>query len=135
MKTKLHWALASVLCAAGTWGTFHSATAGEIALFETRDKSDASTALRADVADLSAYGAPTVFRAITVTSGNWELCAEREYRGRCRVVRPGDALITGPGGERIQSVREIRYRSAETVAVNAPHASKSTQSSISAERG
>jgi hypothetical protein len=117
MKHNVQVALVAAACAVGTMGCVFG---GEIALFETREKSDASTALRADVTDLAAYGAPTTIRAITVQAGNWELCSEREFRGRCRVVRPGDNFVSGPGGERIASVREIRYRSTEAVAVNAP---------------
>jgi Beta/Gamma crystallin len=98
-----------------------SAWAGEVTLFETQNRSDAPASVRSDVVDMASYGAPAVFRSINVLAGTWELCSERDFRGRCRIYTAGQNGPMNEGqGERVLSIREIRYRNADTIPANAP---------------
>jgi hypothetical protein len=46
-------------------------------------------------------------RSIKVFSGSWEVCADVDYSGQCRVLTPGDYTIDGPLGSNISSVRQV----------------------------
>jgi hypothetical protein len=97
------------------------ANAGEAMLFESRDLRDSSFAVRSDVADLGAYGITTTINSIEVRQGTWEFCSDREFRGQCQVFGPGIQLTLNSGsGMRILSAREVRYRSGNEIARNAP---------------
>ncbi len=101
--------ISGFLVAASTLAS--SAFAGEAMLFERPDMSDSSLALRSDVADLGAYGVPVRIGSIYIPAGNWELCSDREFRGRCQIFGPGEHRNLNNGaGEQFLSAREARYR-------------------------
>lgn len=47
-------------------------------------------------------------RSLSVRSGDWEVCEDVDFRGRCRMLEPGEYASLERLSNRISSVREVR---------------------------
>ncbi|WP_426054658.1 beta/gamma crystallin-related protein [Janthinobacterium sp. PSPC2-1] len=47
-------------------------------------------------------------KAVRVRSGDWEVCEDVDFRGRCRTLGPGEYASLERLSNRISSVREVR---------------------------
>uniref|UniRef100_UPI002634A117 beta/gamma crystallin-related protein n=1 Tax=Janthinobacterium sp. TaxID=1871054 RepID=UPI002634A117 len=78
----------ALLCAATLLAPL-AADAGEMTLFQDSDFRGRAVTVRSDVGDLSRMNFNDKASSIIVRSGSWEVCRDANYRGSCRVLRPG----------------------------------------------
>ena len=82
--------------------------AGDIELYADADFAGASYAALRDVPNLG----PTNFNdraaSVVVNTGQWELCTDGEYGGRCAVFGPGRYPALGGLTKQVSSLRRIR---------------------------
>ncbi len=85
-----------------------AAPAGDIELFREADFGGRSLATKRDVSNLG----PTDFNdrtsSVVVYAGQWELCTDGEYGGRCAVFGPGRYPNLGGLTNQVSSLRRIR---------------------------
>lgn len=83
-----------------------AAHAAPIELYEQPQLRGAMLGLDAATARLSDYNFNDRPRSLVVRSGQWEICADAEFRGQCQVFGPGEYRELPPGFmARISSVR------------------------------
>lgn len=84
-----------------------AADAGEMTLFQDSDFRGRAVTVRSDVGDLSRMNFNDKASSIIVRSGSWEVCRDANYRGSCRVLRPGYYSSLPGMNDVISSVREV----------------------------
>ena len=64
--------------------------------------------MRDAVADLEDVRFNDTTQSVRVRSGDWEVCEDVDFRGRCRTLGPGEYASLERLSNRISSVREVR---------------------------
>lgn len=81
----------------------------EITLFSGTGNSGKSQTFRRDESNLARFNFSDITQSISVNSGQWELCQDKRYRGRCEVFSAGQHNLKALGwGSRISSLRQLR---------------------------
>ncbi|MBL4616854.1 MAG: hypothetical protein JKY46_04100 [Robiginitomaculum sp.] len=81
----------------------------EITLFTGTGNSGRSQRFRSDQRDLSSSRFSDKAQSILVNGGQWELCQNNRYRGRCEVFSPGQYNLRALGwGSTISSLRQLQ---------------------------
>ena len=84
----------------------------QVRIFEHADFRGRSFTADRAVADLSRFGFNDKASSVIVRSGNWELCQDWRFAGRCVVLRPGRYPSLGAMGmnDRVSSIRRAGAR-------------------------
>ena len=88
--------------------TAELAGAGELTLYSRDDCHGRSRTVRDAVADLEDVRFNDTVQSVRVRSGDWEVCEDVDFRGRCRTLGPGEYASLERLSNRILSVREVR---------------------------
>ena len=88
--------------------TAELAGAGELTLYSRDDCHGRSRTVRDAVADLEDVRFNDTVQSVRVRSGDWEVCEDVDFRGRCRTLGPGEYASLERLSNRISSVREVR---------------------------
>lgn len=72
------------------------AQAGEVILFEHSDFKGRTLTLRGTAPNLDSIDFKDRASSVRVLGGPWEMCTDAEFRGTCRVYRPGEYHSVGP---------------------------------------
>lgn len=86
-------------------GTAHAATT-EFIIYKGNNFQGASQVIKGEVANLEG-GFAGEGSSLVVRGGNWEVCTDDHFRGRCAVIAPGEYPRLGFLNERIVSVRYV----------------------------
>jgi hypothetical protein len=83
---------------------------GALVLFEQEGFRGRRMGADGAVNDLDRLGFNDRTASVIVRRGNWELCTDADFRGRCRVFPPGQYASLGLElSDRISSARPVRY--------------------------
>ena len=83
-------------------------TVGAIDLYGRQDFRGRSVRLEDNTRDLGAVNFDGRASSLVVHQGNWELCTEPGYGGRCHVFGPGEYRELAQLDERVSSARQVR---------------------------
>jgi hypothetical protein len=86
-----------------------SAASAQVTFFESDNFQGRSFKTNRAVGDFSHHGFNDYASSVIVRSGNWQLCVDGHYQGRCVVLRPGRyASLSAMGlNDRISSARMV----------------------------
>ena len=98
---------------AGHVGEVHEAEldgAGELTSYTRDDFAGRSLTVRNGAADLRNRDFNDTVQSVRVRvrSGDWEVCEDVDFRGRCRTLAPGEYASLERLSNRISSVRAVR---------------------------
>jgi hypothetical protein len=79
-----------------------------VQLFSERDFGGSNRSFGSDVANLQQAGFNDRARSMVVNAGEWELCSDAAYHGRCMVVGPGSYANLGRLADSLSSLRRVR---------------------------
>jgi hypothetical protein len=97
-------------------------SAGEIALYEYSDFMGRAIELRGPAPNLADLGFNDRAASIQVRHGHWEICTDAGFRGRCRVLAPGEyRQLPGDFNDAISSLREVVVERSQVI-ISAPPA-------------
>ena len=85
----------------------HSASAGELTLYEGTNFQGRTVTMRGDVNDLRRSGFNDRASSLVVRSGRWQICADANFQGRCGIFEPGEYAALERFGDTISSARDI----------------------------
>lgn len=104
MKSRLGNILAMACLAIST------AASAEVTFYEREDFAGESFATDRQVGNFERFGFNDRASSVIVSSGRWEVCDDRRFRGQCVVLRPGEypSLAAMGLNERISSVKPIQ---------------------------
>lgn len=77
-------------------GAWYGAGNGSIILYENDNFDGKSRTLERQAANFDQIGFNDMVSSLVVRRGLWELCTDAEFRGTCRVYRPGEYPSVGP---------------------------------------
>lgn len=97
--------LAVLMCAA--WLSQAVANAGELTLFGREEFSGREINVRDAVPDLARFGFDDRAGSLVIWAGRWEVCTRPDFRGRCRVLGPGEYARLHRLDNRISSLRPL----------------------------
>lgn len=81
---------------------------GSLILYENENFDGHSRTLEAPVANFEQIGFNDMVSSLVVRRGLWELCTDADFRGTCRVYRPGEYRYVGPRlNDRFSSARLV----------------------------
>jgi hypothetical protein len=89
-----------------------SAGAGDITLYTRVHLGGPAITLHEAVPDLDLQGFNDKTSSVVVHKGTWEVCAEKHYKGKCRVLKEGEYGELKGFDDMISSVREVEAREA-----------------------
>lgn len=98
MKNLLTAALLGVSAAAG---------AGDITLYTREQFGGPALLLHESAPDLGKQGFNDSTSSVIVHSGTWEVCADKQYKGKCLVLQKGEYAQLRDFNDMMSSVREI----------------------------
>ena len=81
---------------------------GAILLFPDADMQGQPLALDRNTDDLVPYGFNDRAGSIVVNEGQWEVCSDADFRGRCEVIGPGQYARLNALDNKISSLRRVR---------------------------
>ena len=81
---------------------------GELTFYTRDDFAGRSLTVRNGAADLRERDFNDTVQSVRVRSGYWEVCEDVDFRGRCRMLEPGEYASLERMSNRISSVREVR---------------------------
>ena len=81
---------------------------GAILLFPDADMQGQPLALDRNTDDLVPYGFNDRAGSIVVNEGQWEVCSDANFRGRCEVIGPGQYARLNALDNKISSLRRVR---------------------------
>ena len=81
---------------------------GELTFYTRDDFAGRSLTVRNGAADLRERDFNDTVQSVRVRSGDWEVCEDVDFRGRCRTLGPGEYASLERLSNRISSVREVR---------------------------
>lgn len=92
--------------------TVTTLAAAQITFYENEDFRGRSFAASTWVTDFTRYGFNDRPSSAIISNGNWEVCEDVRFEGRCAVLRPGnyDSLRAMGMNDRISSVRPAQAR-------------------------
>ena len=92
--------------------TVTTLAAAQITFYENEDFRGRSFAASTWVTDFTRYGFNDRASSAIISNGNWEVCEDVRFEGRCAVLRPGnyDSLRAMGMNDRISSVRPAQAR-------------------------
>jgi hypothetical protein len=98
--------LAVALCAAGTFSTVAFA---DMTLYEHDNFQGRRVQANGTIENLANSGFNDRAESVVIRSGDWQLCDDAYFRGRCVTLRPGEYPSLGQMGmnDRISSAREV----------------------------
>lgn len=99
---------AAVLCAACT-----AASAGDITLYTRAHLGGPAITLHEAAPDLDLQGFNDKTSSVIVHKGTWELCAEKQYKGKCLILAEGEYAELKGFDNMISSVREVDAKRAK----------------------
>ena len=82
--------------------------AGELTSYTRDDFAGRSLTVRNGAADLRKRDFNDTVQSVRVRSGDWEVCEDVDFRGRCRTLGPGEYASLERLSNRISSVRAAR---------------------------
>ncbi len=102
-KTLRQLAMAAGLAAAG------AAAAADITIYEHDNFGGRRIRANASISNLEQSGFNDRASSVTIQNGQWQICSDAYYRGRCVALGPGDYPSLGAMGlnDRVSSVREL----------------------------
>jgi Beta/Gamma crystallin len=97
-----------LLCTIGSLFIAATAVAGEITLFEYPDFNGRRVTLRGAVSNFDPSGFNDRASSLVIRDGNWELCSDAHFRGRCATFGPGEyRSLPSTMTDTISSAREV----------------------------
>ncbi|WP_158219657.1 beta/gamma crystallin-related protein [Ideonella sp. A 288] len=78
---------------------------GGLVLHEQADYSGRSMLLTEPTANLKSMGMNDKASSVEVLAGQWEVCTDADYRGRCVLLNPGHYQLDGALDKRLSSMR------------------------------
>jgi hypothetical protein len=78
---------------------------GAIVLYEFANLGGQQVTITEPVSNLESLAMNDVATAVEVLAGQWELCTDANYSGRCMLLGPGPYVLDGTMRDRISSVR------------------------------
>jgi hypothetical protein len=81
---------------------------GELTFYTRDDFAGRSLTVRNASTDLRERDFNDTVQSVRVRSGYWEVCEDVDFRGRCRMLEPGEYASLERLSNRISSVREVR---------------------------
>lgn len=79
-----------------------------VQLFSNRDFGGNNRSFAGDVANLQDAGFNDRARSMVVNAGEWEVCSDAQFHGRCMVVGPGSYANLGDLSGSLSSLRRVR---------------------------
>ena len=79
-----------------------------IVLYEDTNLGGRSIPVNGNINDLESIGFNDTVSSIEIFSGQWQLCRDGNFRGRCRVFGPGRYNLSGDMHDAVSSLRRIR---------------------------
>ena len=95
----------------------HSASAGELTLYEGTNFQGRTVTMHGDTSDLRRAGFNDRASSLVVRSGRWQICADANFQGRCGIFEPGEYAALERFGDTISSARDISVAPRRDVAV------------------
>jgi hypothetical protein len=109
-----YFATAAVVLACCTAGA--AAWAGDITLYTRANLGGPAITLHEPVPDLDLQGFNDKTSSVIVHKGTWEVCAEKHYKGQCRILPEGEYAELKGFDNMISSVREVDAKRAKAAA-------------------
>ncbi|WP_195763688.1 beta/gamma crystallin-related protein [Duganella guangzhouensis] len=106
----MHKLIAAALLGAVCCG---AASAGEITLYTRAHFGGPAIKLHEATPDLDPAGFNDTTSSVVVNKGQWEVCAEKHYKGRCMILKEGQYAELKGFDNMISSAREIGADSRE----------------------
>jgi hypothetical protein len=94
----------ALLCASAVVG---AAYAGDITLYTREQFGGPALLLHESAPDLGKQGFNDLTSSVVVSSGTWEVCADKQYKGKCLILQKGEYAQLKGFNDMMSSVREI----------------------------
>ena len=85
-------------------------SAQEVTLYSGKNFKGHSVTLHKDTVNFERLGFNDQVSSLRVRNGKWELCTDRDFRGRCRVFEPGDYSSLGGENNAFSSARPVHVK-------------------------
>ena len=76
-------------------------------LFENDGYGGRRVAINADSIDLNQQGFNDIASSLVIYTGQWQLCTDARYGGRCAVFGPGQYASLGGLNDQLSSLRRV----------------------------
>lgn len=86
------------------------AQAGDITLYTREHFGGPALQLHGSEPDLDKLGFNDKTSSVVVHSGTWEVCENKQYKGRCLVLEKGEYAVLKNFNDMMSSVREVEPR-------------------------